>query len=81
MDHSYENHIKKLNQLCRVCGKRTIRREKKAGKKSRESVIKYKKHAKKIMMLFRVNIEKDIRGQHSENLCHKCFKKLKYTGV
>ena len=80
MEHSLEKHLEKLNKLCRICGSRSWSKQKKNKTNFYQyaETFKCKKFVKEIMLLYRLDICKDIENKHSQFLCAKCYRKLTY---
>ena len=77
MDHSFENHSEKLNKLCRLCGERSFRNQtKKVNSRSSERHYKCETFATDILLYFRVNVNNDKDGTHSNTLCTKCYRRI-----
>ena len=70
-DHSLQNHIDKLDRLCRICGGRSI-----PGKNPKKSVMKCQKNSKKIDTAYGIDVCKDTVGVHSTSLCNKCYARM-----
>ena len=75
MEHTLENHIQYLNRLCRICGERSFRNQTR-NKYTKERHILCKPYKQKILTYFRINIDKDVAGTHSNTMCNKCVKRI-----
>ena len=78
MEHTLEDHVNKLNNLCRICGDRTVINSttKKTGPRAKRQ-YRACDSSKQILFVFRINVLNDSRDKHSENICRKCFEKMK----
>ena len=78
MEHTFEDHVEKLNNLCRICGDRTVTNSK-SQKTGPNAKRQYRAcdYSKRILLVFRTNVLNDSRDQHSENFCRKCFAKMR----
>ena len=79
MEHLYEDHLNRLNKLCRVCGERSQKDTSKRKQKVSRSVnnaFLCERHKKDILLFCRIDIDKDIEGAHSTTMCHKCYMRI-----
>ena len=73
MDHSFEEHLYSLDQLCRICGEKNITYKERA-KKINLTLCESKKTY--ISCVYGLDIENDSFGKHSKYLCSKCVRKI-----
>ena len=84
MEHSFEDHLNRLNKLCRVCGERSKRNATKRKQNAKSGAYLCENNKRDILLFCRINIDKDSEGIHSTTMCHKCYMyiaNLKSRGV
>lgn len=68
-----DNHIKKLLNLCRICGQRALKYSEITRKKKAKIAGNY---SHLIKLLFGIDIDNDIEDIHPKVLCQPCYWKL-----
>lgn len=70
--HCIDEHINRVNSLCRLCSERTSRQVK-------DKYIPLKLcsiYAKDISQVYGIDVSKDEAGKHSIHFCVRCYRKL-----
>ena len=75
MDHTYDNHKRCVNQLCRICANLCVVTLKQ--KKNNNRIYNCDKFAFDIYTIYGVEVHKESDDQFSKFMCHKCFACLK----
>ena len=74
MDHTLQNHLHAINELCRVCAKLALTRKEKRSfhKKSKCSDFQFD-----ILSVFGIDISTDHDTKHSSHICRKCTSRIR----
>ena len=70
--HSTEEHKRRLDVLCRVCGERNLRQTKDKGR----NAILCVNYADKLLLRFDLDVSCDEEGKHPPCICYKCYRKM-----
>ncbi|GFO10253.1 hypothetical protein PoB_003675800 [Plakobranchus ocellatus] len=73
MEHLDKDHIDRLNQLSRLCGRRCLTRLQRRKSTKLRKVMDYQKY---VLIIFHTNVEKDIQGLQSPSICTTCASKI-----
>ena len=71
MEHSLDVHIRSLEVLCRICGKKADKQKK--GKPCQRLVF-CTKYREKILSTYGIDIAEDSEYVHPTKLCQPCYK-------
>lgn len=67
--HSFVEHTRRLNSLCRLCGGRVSR----ISKDKQTAAKKCSTYASDISVVYKVNVHEDVKDKHSLFMCTKCY--------
>ena len=73
--HTEQSHLKRLHELCRTCGRRSL------SQKERKRKRRYKKCEdlrNELNSMFHVNVSSDDYSTHSSTICYKCVRKISH---
>ena len=73
MVHTFEQHKNKLDELCRLCGNKSLTRVEK--KKNRKKLLCVD-YTADILLVFNIFVQRDSESEHPKHLCYKCMKTL-----
>ena len=69
MEHTFETHLKHVDGLCRICGRRTFTKKQKLSKTKPRCCCDLNED---ILFIYHIDISKDIGGVHSRAVCVSC---------
>ena len=71
MVHTFEQHKNKLDELCRLCGNKSLTQVEK--KKNRKKLLRAD-YTADILLVFNIFVQRDSESKHPKHLCYKCMK-------
>ena len=71
--HTEQLHFQRLQQLCRICGERSLKQKERKQSRKPHKCVDLKDD---INSFFVIDVKDDIPSKHSSTICHSCVTKM-----